>query len=148
MSQPSHYTSTHNRRGRALVAAFGLLALITSGVLWSVASPTLGPIYDGLRTIETAGLWRLTNWSQSFRAGPSGRPHDFLSIYVSSIPFGLFIAVLIATIAALAFEKRRTRHLYALITPKPGMLTEAALRDRMKSVLYGFRLIRPGCLAW
>ena len=95
------------RHGRVLLAAFGLLALITSSVFWYVASPTLGPIYDALRTIETAGLWRLTNWSQAIRSVPRGQPHDFLTIYVSSIPFGLFISVLIATIAAVAYDKRR-----------------------------------------
>lgn len=126
--------SSTKRCGRALAVAFGALALITSGVFWYVASPTLGPIYDALRTVETAGLWRLTNWSRAFRSVPRGQAHDFWSIYVSSIPFGLFCAVLIGTIAAVAYEKRRSRHLYALIVPKAGALTPSALRARMKAL--------------
>ncbi len=131
----AHSSSLPKQRGRALALAFGALAIVTLGVFWYVASPTLGPIYDLLRTIETAGLWRLTNWSHAFRSVPPGRPPDFWSIYISSIPFGLFIAVVIATIAAMAYEKRRTRHLYTLIIPKPGALTPGVLRARMR-VLY------------
>lgn len=123
------------RHARILLAVFGLFALITCSVLWYVASPAVAPIYDGLRTIETAGLWRLTNWSQTIRSVPRGQPHDFYLIYVSSIPFGLVCSVLIATIAASAYDKRRTRHLYALIVPKGGVLTEGALRERLQPLL-------------
>jgi hypothetical protein len=134
MPKPNAERPRGKRRNRLLTAVFAGLALGTSSVFWSVASPALGPIYDALRTIETGGLWRLTHWSQAFRSVPHGQPHPFLSIYQSSIPFGLFFAVLIATIGALAFEKRRTRHLYARIVPGSGNLSTDDVRRRMGRV--------------
>jgi hypothetical protein len=134
MPKPNAERPRGKRRNRLLTAVFAGLALGTSSVFWYVASPALGPIYDALRTIETGGLWRLTHWSQAFRSVPHGQPHPFLSIYQSSIPFGLFFAVLIATIGALAFEKRRTRHLYARIVPGSGNLSTDDVRRRMGRV--------------
>ena len=135
MAKSEGAKSAGRRKERVLVGVFIALALGTSAVFWWVASPALGPIYETLRTIETAGLWRLTNWSEAFRSVPRGQPHPFASIYLSSIPFGLFFSVVIATIAALAWDKRRTRHLYVRITPAAGNLQPADLRTRFNRLL-------------
>ncbi len=101
----------------ALVAA-ALLAFASMGLLaaiWAAASPILGRLYAGVRIAESAGLWLFTGWGRYFTSVPAGKPFDFLSIYKSSLPFGLASAVGTAAIGWAAYRKVSRRHIRAVL---------------------------------
>ncbi len=99
------------------VVGFTTLAVLS--LLWWTFSPTLGRAYAALRLIETISLWRFTGWGRYFTGMPAGRPFAFVSIYQSSVGFGLVAALLTALIGYLAWRKRSRDHIDALITYHP-----------------------------
>lgn len=94
--------------------AIGLiLALVAfcGGVLWIVASQYLGPVYRVFRLIETAGLWHLTGWGQYFASVPRGGQYEFWSLFLSSVPFGAFCAILVVLLGWHAHDKVKSQHI-------------------------------------
>lgn len=101
------------------VVAFATMAVLS--LLWWTFTPVLGQIYAALRLIETATLWRFTGWGRYFTGMPAGEPFAFVSIYKSSVGFGLVMALLTALLGTLAWRKRSRDHIEALITlPRQG----------------------------
>ncbi|MGN8096832.1 hypothetical protein [Methylobacterium sp. 22177] len=128
----------------ALVAA-ALLAFASMGLLaaiWAAASPILGRLYAGVRIAESAGLWLFTGWGRYFTSVPAEKPFDFLSIYKSSLPFGLASAVGTAAIGWAAYRKVSRRHLRAVLAAPPGGFGTEAIRTALQPAFP--HLIPPG----
>ncbi|KMO37515.1 hypothetical protein [Methylobacterium aquaticum] len=108
----------------ARVVVLGVVAFATLAVLslvWWTFSPVLGRIYAVLRLIESASLWRFTGWGRYFTGMPVGEPFAYVSIYKSSVAFGLVAALLTALVGYFAWRKRSRHHIEALITlPRLG----------------------------
>lgn len=100
------------------IVVFATLAVLS--LLWWTFTPVLGRIYAALRLIETATLWRFTGWGRYFTGMPAGEPFAFVSIYQSSVGFGLVASLLTALLGYLAWRKRTRDHIEALITLPSG----------------------------
>ncbi|MDV2986868.1 UNVERIFIED_CONTAM: hypothetical protein Q9R58_21335 [Methylobacteriaceae bacterium AG10] len=110
------------------LGAIGLATMTMLGLLWWTFSPILGQVYAGMRLAETATLWRFTGWGQYFMTMPAGQPFAFVSIYKSSVGFGLVATGLTALLGYLAWRKRSREHIEVLITaPAPGFSQEVIL---------------------
>ncbi|KMO13255.1 hypothetical protein [Methylobacterium indicum] len=110
------------------VVGFTTLAVLS--LLWWTFSPILGRAYAALRLIETISLWRFTGWGRYFTGMPAGRPFAFVSIYQSSVGFGLVAALLTALIGYLAWRKRSRDHIDALITLPSKGFTKGEIAGR------------------
>ncbi|MGF3024124.1 hypothetical protein ACQVP2_15015 [Methylobacterium aquaticum] len=108
-------------------------------LVWWTFTPVLGRIYAALRLIETASLWRFTGWGRYFTGMPAGQPFAFVSIYQSSAPFGLVVALLTALIGFFAWRKRSRSHIDALITLPPQGFTREEIDSRF---MLADRLVR------
>ncbi|MDP4025766.1 hypothetical protein Q8W71_24345 [Methylobacterium sp. NEAU 140] len=110
----------------AAVLAFATLAVL--GLFWWSLSPILGRVYAGIRLAETATLWRFTGWGRYFTGMPAGQPFAFVSIYKSSVGFGLAATLITALLGFLAWRKRSREHIEVLITaPAAGFAQEGIL---------------------
>ncbi|SFG79000.1 hypothetical protein [Methylobacterium gossipiicola] len=110
------------------LGAIGLATMAMLGLLWWTFSPILGQVYAGMRLAETATLWRFTGWGQYFMTMPAGQPFAFVSIYKSSVGFGLVATGLTALLGCLAWRKRSREHIEVLITaPAPEFSQEVIL---------------------
>ncbi len=121
-----------------VILTLGLLAFAAMALLafvWSSASPVLGRVYAAIRIAETGGLWLFSGWGQYFTSVPKGEPFSFISIFKSSVPFGVVAGMLIATLGALAYQKRKTSHLDVLMAPPPGGHTPESLIAEMMPVM-------------
>ncbi|MEN3238777.1 hypothetical protein PUR29_35655 [Methylobacterium ajmalii] len=98
------------------LGAVGLATMSMLALLWWTFSPILGQVYAGLRLAETATLWRFTGWGHYFMSLPAGQPFAFVSIYKSSVGFGLAATGLTALLGTLAWRKRSREHMDVLIT--------------------------------
>lgn len=125
--KPVEETATAGR-----IVAAGALAFATMAVLalvWWSFSPILGRVYAGLRLAETAFLWKFTGWGTYFTTMPAGQPFAFVSIYKSSVPFGVAATLLTMLLGILAWRKRTHHHMEVLITaPAAGFSQQAILK--------------------
>lgn len=122
------------------IAAAGALAFATMAVLaliWWSFSPILGRVYAALRLAETAFLWKFTGWGTYFTTMPAGEAFAFVSIYKSSVPFGVAATLLTMLLGTLAWRKRTHHHMEVLITApaagfsQPAILEAFAPPDRL-----------------
>ncbi|MGN7126805.1 hypothetical protein [Methylorubrum thiocyanatum] len=112
----------------AAALTFAAMALMT--FVWWTASPIVGRLYAAVRIAESAGLWLFTGWGRYFTTVPAGEPFAFLSIFKSSVPFGVAASFATAAIGILAYRKRSTRHLDVVLgTPKGGFTAATILRE-------------------
>lgn len=119
------------------VLGFATLAML--GLVWWSLSPILGQVYAGIRLAETATLWRFTGWGRYFTGMPAGQPFAFVSIYKSSVGFGLGATLVTALLGFLAWRKRSREHIEVLITaPAAGF----AQRDILGAFVPAGRLVR------
>ncbi|MFG1250051.1 secretion/conjugation apparatus DotM-related subunit [Xanthobacter flavus] len=90
-----------------------LVALVTfvGSILWLVLSPVLGPVYRISRLVETVGLWSFTGWGRYFAMVPRKGGYEFWSLFLSSIPFGVFFSILIGLMGYSAWQKVRAAHI-------------------------------------
>lgn len=104
----------------------GIATLAVLGLVWWSLSPILGRVYAGIRLAETVSLWRFTGWGQYFTTMPAGQPFAFVSIYKSSVGFGLVASLLTALLGYLAWRKRSREHIEVIITaPRDGFAHDA-----------------------
>ena len=78
------------------VIAFATMAVLS--LMWWTLSPFLGRVYTGVRLAESLILWKFTGWGSYFTTVPAGQPFVFVSIYKSSVAFGV-IATLLTLLA-------------------------------------------------
>lgn len=130
-------TTLHEKPVEAVSAArivglgiVGFATLAVLSLLWWTFTPVLGRIYAALRLIETATLWRFTGWGRYFTGMPAGEPFAFVSIYQSSVGFGLVASLLTALLGYLAWRKRRRDHIDALIARPPKGFGQSEIRSR------------------
>lgn len=125
------------------IVGVGVLAMATLamlGLVWWSLSPILGQIYAGIRLAETLTLWRFTGWGRYFTTMPAGQPFAFVSIYKSSVGFGLVASLLIALLGYLAWRKRSREHIEVIIkAPRDGFGHEAI----GKQFVPADRLVKP-----
>ncbi|MFG1270593.1 hypothetical protein V5F40_21825 [Xanthobacter sp. DSM 14520] len=80
-------------------------------ILWLVLSPILGQVYRISRLVETMGLWSFTGWGRYFASVPRKGGYEFWSLFLSSIPFGMFCSILIGLLGYSAWQKVRAAHI-------------------------------------
>jgi hypothetical protein len=102
--------------------------------MWWTLSPFLGQVYTGIRLAETLVLWKFTGWGGYFTTVPAGQPFMFVSIYKSSVGFGLFATVVTLLIGFLAWRKRSREHIEVVNTAP--------------STNYGMAEIQGGAKRW
>ncbi|NGM38056.1 hypothetical protein G4G93_29825 [Methylobacterium sp. DB0501] len=120
------------------VLGFATLAML--GLVWWSLSPILGQVYAGIRLAETATLWRFTGWGNYFTTMPAGQPFAFVSVYKSSVGFGLVATLFTALLGTLAWRKRSREHIEVIITaPRDGFAHDAIGRQFVPAD----RLVRP-----
>ncbi|WP_066922495.1 hypothetical protein [Methylobacterium sp. CCH5-D2] len=107
------------------VLGFATLAMLA--LVWWSLSPILGRVYAGLRLAETATLWRFTGWGRYFTGMPAGEPFAFVSIYKSSVGFGLAATLFTALLGFLAWRKRSREHIEVLITAPAAGFAQAGI---------------------
>ncbi|KMO42094.1 hypothetical protein VQ02_04040 [Methylobacterium variabile] len=118
----------------------GMATLAMLGLVWWSLSPILGRVYAGIRLAETATLWRFTEWGRYFTTMPAGQPFAFVSIYKSSVSFGLVASLLTALIGYLAWRKRSREHIEVIImAPRDGFAHDAISQRFVPAD----RLVRP-----
>lgn len=91
------------------VVAFATMAVLS--LMWWTLSPFLGRVYTGVRLAESLVLWKFTGWGSYFTSVPAGQPFAFLSIYKSSVAFGLVATLLTVLIGFFAWRKRSREHI-------------------------------------
>ena len=96
------------------VIAFATMAVLS--LMWWTLSPFLGRVYTGVRLAESLVLWKFTGWGSYFTSVPAGQPFVFLSIYKSSVGFGLVATVLTVLIGFFAWRKRSREHIEVVNT--------------------------------
>lgn len=96
------------------VVAFAIMAVLS--LLWWTLSPFLGRVYTGVRLAESLVLWKFTGWGSYFTSVPAGQPFMFLSIYKSSVGFGLVATLLTVLIGFFAWRKRAREHIEVVNT--------------------------------
>lgn len=117
------------------VVAFATMAVLS--LMWWTLSPILGQIYTGIRLAETLVLWKFTGWGRYFTTVPAGQPFMFVSIYKSSVAFGLFATLLTLLIGFLAWRKRSREHIEVVNTAPSKKYGMAEIRGSAK------RWVRP-----
>ncbi|ACK86316.1 hypothetical protein [Methylorubrum extorquens] len=110
------------------LGAVGLAVLAMLGLVWWTFSPILGQVYAGLRLAETATLWRFTGWGHYFMTMPAGQSFAFVSIYKSSVGFGLAATLLTALLGTLAWHKRSSQHIEVLIAASVNAFSQRSIR--------------------
>lgn len=96
------------------VIAFATMAVLS--LMWWTLSPFLGRVYTGVRLAESLILWKFTGWGSYFTSVPAGQPFVFLSIYKSSVGFGLVATALTVLIGFFAWRKRSREHIEVVNT--------------------------------
>jgi hypothetical protein len=114
------------------VIAFATMAVLS--LMWWTLSPILGRIYTGIRLAETLVLWKFTGWGSYFTTVPAGQPFVFVSIYKSSVAFGVIATLLTLLIGFLAWRKRSREHIEVVNTAP--------------SKNYGMAEVRGGAKRW
>lgn len=97
-----------------LIGILVAMLLGAFGAVWAVASNIIGPVYRWVRTVESLGLWLLSDWGRYFSIVPPGQ-YSFSSIYMSSIPFGVFFAAAIFFMGLYARAKAQEEHINAFV---------------------------------
>lgn len=94
-----------------LTLLFGMLLVVLS-LAWLVLRRPIGMIYHIIRTIETFGIWLLSPWGKEFQLLYKKQGNvPFWDIYLSSIPFGIILTILIGCIGYWLIQKTKRQHL-------------------------------------
>lgn len=113
---------------------YGLLVLLAIGALsgvWFLVSPIIGRTYILGRIIETLGLYPwLFPKDYAYFSQPlePGERLNFLSIYFSSIPFGIFCTLMIVMLGWYARDRAKNDHLHAFIKAKKDITPHDVMR--------------------
>lgn len=120
-----------------LVILFAVLIGVL-GIFWAIVQRPVGMIYHGIRTLESLGLWYITPWARSFHNLAFGKIDavPFQWIYISSIPFGLVIALIILLIGHYVAKRARTEHLNAYIAHDKNTVPDWRAIMRRQAVNY------------
>jgi hypothetical protein len=105
----------------------GIAGLLFLSLLWWSFSPVLGQGYAAIRMLETLTLWKFTSWGSYFLGTPRGQPFAFVSVYKSSVGFGLFFALTVAGVGYLAYRQRGREVLLPTPSEKPASLKMAEI---------------------
>lgn len=97
-----------------------LVSIFMLGMLWLIAQKQIAGLFLIVRMVESLGLFWFTTWAKEFVALITGHVQSvpFLSVYKSSIPFGIGIALLFLFFGLRASKKVRTQSLSAFISHK------------------------------
>lgn len=113
----------NNQKPVSELGMVGILLLIfifMLGLLWVVAQKPVAWFFLIVRMVESAGLFWFTPWAKELFAMIKGTVSSvpFLTVYKSSIPFGILFALLFLWIGLRAAKKVKTQSLSAFITHK------------------------------
>ncbi|MBZ6078947.1 secretion/conjugation apparatus DotM-related subunit [Microvirga puerhi] len=119
---------------KMLIALLLGVLVIFLGVAWLILKRQIAPIYYWIRWAETASLWDdFSYWGETFKVAIETHTADtlpFLSIYVSSIPFGIVFASIILILGLAGADQIRNNHLDHYIGHKDRKIPNH--RDVMK----------------
>lgn len=85
--------------------------------IWITRPELIAKLYTVVRQIQTFGLWNFIPSGSDFTSMEDGHQNVWM-IFKSSIPFGVISAIMIATVALIAYTKVADEHMDKFITHK------------------------------